>query len=759
MVSGLMAEALLATVALGALALAASGYLAQRLRAPPALGYLVVGILLSPHTIGVEYFHEGIVDGIAEIGVLFLLFLIGLELDLARLRRVVKATAWVMPFDLLLPMALAGGVARLAGWSVTESIALGAAVALSSTLLGERLTAPATFGSEARTRVLGILISEDVAAGALLAGLAILGSGVSTADLSVVAVDVGRLVFFLILLTALAVLVVPRILDAVARRHVRELVVLWGIAVVVLWGYLGLQAGSAELGAFVAGVAAAEAGSRFVARNALHAIRDASVALFFFASGLAADILPVLLSPWVALGVAGLFFVAKVSVHIPASVASGLKLPDAVRTAFALGTLGEFSLVLAAVADRSGVAHPMLQGTVVVAMLILLPIAAALVGRADNVAGLVNRLPGPWRAGLETAASSMRRTRPHQADVSRRRSAVRRLIANLLVLIAWVGLAVWAVDRIAPFVPFIGPVWAQTALWALALAVAIPVLRGAFRAYRDLVWVLVGLQPGERVGAGRVRMRIVDAFVALTTIPALAILALSIPAALPVLFLAIAAAAVLAALAWRRLTDFQGAMEQAMGRVLGNDPAVGRILDQVLTQYPWGVRSVAVAVPPGSPVVGRSIGHSGIATVTGAMIAVIQRRKRELVGPGPEELLLAGDTLILLGDPHQLERAEALIVASGEALPLAAQSMDASVEDIAILEGMACVGKTLGHLGIRSHSGAMIVGHWAVGGHRPRRFNPDREVRVGDRLLILGTPLQISRAQDLLENDGADEEE
>lgn len=753
-----MAEALLATVALGAVALASAGYLAQRLHAPPALGYLIAGILLSPHTLGTHYFNDSVVDGIAEIGVLFLLFLIGLEMDLGRLRRVVRSTALVMPFDLLLPMVLAGGAARLAGWDVPQSIALGFAVALSSTLLGERLTAPPSFGTDARTRVLGILVSEDVAAGALLAGLAIIGSGTSAASIGTVAFDVGRMVFFLVLLTALAIMLVPRILDAAARRHVRELVVLWGIAIVVLWGYLGLLAGSAELGAFVAGVAAAEAGSRFVARNALHAIRDAAVALFFFASGLGANVLPVLSAPWLALGVAALFMAAKTLVHVPASIAAGLPLPSALRAAFALGALGEFSLVLASVAERNGIAHPSLQATIVVAMLIVLPIAAALVGRADNIAKVAHRLPKSWQDNMETLAQSMRRTRTNPSDPGRRKAALRRMGANLLILGSWLGFSAWASTSAVPFIP-LSPLWAQVVYWSFALAVSAPLFRGLLRAYRNVVWLMVGLQPGERVGAGRVRERLVDTLVVLTTLPVLALISLSLPAALPILAIAVGAAAALAALAWRRLNVFQSAMETAMGRVLGDDPAVGRVLDQVLKQYPWGVRSAAVAVPPGSPVVGRTIRQSGIATLSGAMVAVIQRRRREIVGPGAEELLLAGDTIILMGDPHQLERAEALVVASGEALPMAAQSLDAAVEDITITEDMGANGRTLGQLKLRESTGAMVVGHWAVDGHRPRRFRAERLVQSGDRLLLLGTPLQIERATAALETGPGDEEE
>ena len=122
-----MAE--LATLALLALALAAGGFAAHWARLPPAFGYLGTGLLFgvfAPHVPPHGLHHA------AEIGILVLLFLIGLELDLKRLRSALKSTAAALPFDILVPAVLAASIGRLAGWTFLESAALGIAAAVSA---------------------------------------------------------------------------------------------------------------------------------------------------------------------------------------------------------------------------------------------------------------------------------------------------------------------------------------------------------------------------------------------------------------------------------------------------------------------------------------------------------------------------------------------------------------------------------------------------------------------------------------------------
>ncbi len=733
-----MASLLAVLAAVAALA-AGAGWLAHRLRLPPALGFLAVGAIASPVVHATPSIDPSVLAPVAEVGILVFLFVLGLELDLKRLREALRAGALVLPLDVLVPGLVVAGAVRLAGWDLLQSIALGLCVGVSSTLFGERLTATG-FAMEARKRTVGVLVAEDVAAVAMLAIMSLLGSG--TASWLDPFTAIGKLAILFVALAAASLIVVPRLLDAVARTHAHDLVVLVGAATVACFGWLGAWAGSAELGALVAGVAAAEAGSRFVVRNALQGLRDLGVAVFFFASGLSVDVGQAAAHPVLVVGVALLFLASKLIVHVPAGLASGLTLLEAARSAVALGTVGEFSLILAAAAAASHVAHPLLQTAIVGAMLVLVILAPALLVALPALVRLAKRLPEGVRRPLWLAVQGARRTRP--ATQSREvRSAVRALVADLLLLAAWVVLAVAATPLVLERVP--SQTVAPILLFSLAVVVAAPIAVAAYRRYRDLVHLVV------RGEGGAVRARLVDAWVAVSAVLLFLPLAVLVPRTLPVLVGGLVVAVVVTAVAWRQLSRVQRALEGSVNRVLGHDPESAPLLDRLLERYPWGVRVSAVSVPSESPVAGRSVAETRLAELSGATLAVIQRHRREIVNPAPTELVRAGDTLVLMGDDHQLARAEALVVAHGEAIRLSAQSRLANLEEVIVGTASDLVGRPLGDADVATRTGSRVVGLWVQGAQHPEPFRDGLVPQAGDRLIVLGSPLQVQRARLLAE--------
>ncbi len=733
-----MASLLAVLAAVAALA-AGAGWLAHRLRLPPALGYLAVGAVASPAFKATASIDQTLLAPTAEVGILVFLFVLGLALDLKRLRHALRAGALVLPLDVLVPGLVVAGAVRFAGWSLVQSIALGLCVGVSSTLFGERLTNLPGFGLEARKRTLGVLVAEDVAAVAMLAVMSLLGA--SGGPWFAPVTEVGRLLILFVALAAASLLLVPRLLDAVARTHTHELMVLVTGATVAAVGWLGAWAGSAELGALVAGVAAAEAGSRFAVRNALQGLRDLAVAIFFFAAGLGMDVGQAAAHPWFILGIAFLFLVCKLIVHIPAALAGGLELPDAIRSAAALGTVGEFSLILAGSASLHGIAHPLLPIAVIGAMLVLAVAAPLILATLPFWVRLVRGLPESIRKPLWLAIQGARRLRP--ATPSREvRVAVRVLSANLLLLAAWIVLAV----AVEPLLEgrLTGP-WTPAVLFGLAAVIAAPIAFAAYRRYRDLVHLVV------RGEGGAVRARLVDAWVAASAVLLFLPLILLAPRTLPVLAGGILLAIAVAAIAWRQLNRFQRALEASVARVLGHDSESSPLLDRLLEKYPWGVRVTAVSVPAASPVANHSLAETRLFELSGATLAVIQRHRREIVNPAPHEVIRAGDTLVLMGDEHQIARAEALIVAHGEALRLLAQSRLANLEEVIVGDASDLVGRPLGLADVAGRTGSRIVGLWVTGAQHPEPFRDDLVAHAGDRLIVLGSPLQVQRARLLAE--------
>jgi monovalent cation:H+ antiporter-2, CPA2 family len=752
-----VAEPVLVVVAALAAALAIAGWLANRLGMPPSLGYLAVGIAISPTLAGRIGIPYTAITNSTHVAVLVLLFFIGLELDLKRLQQVIRSTAGTTLLNIAVPMVLVTGLASALGWSLVEALALGICVSVSSTIFGERLSAMPGFSQDSRRRMLGVLLGEDVGAGALLAVLVLLGGSAAGGGWLAPVATMGRLLFLLVLMTAGALLIVPRLLDSVARSRVPELLVLTGAVIIVAFGALGAWAGSAELGALVAGVAAAEAGSRFSLRGSLAPLRDVGLAIFFLGSGMAVDAALVVDEGLLAALVAGTFLFSMVVVNVPTAIASGMSPSDSLRTALGLGTLGEFSLILVAAAQANGVGHPALAGVVIGAMVLLLAVTPLLLQAVPALLRLGGHLPRGVRQSLQLLVQSQRKKPARSGSVGERRNASFLLASNLILLLAWASLAAALgprlVDRFEPTYGLIVPIL----VFAVAIAAAAPLVQRAYRAYRDLVWMLVGLRPGESSldGAGRVRARLVDAWVAATTVLLLVPVALVVPSTLPVLLGGVLVAVAIIAIAWRRLSRFQRTLESTVTRVLGHDPKSAMLLDQVLQRYPWGVRFAAGTVAPDSPVAGRTIAESRIPELTGALVAVLERAGRETVNPPAGTRLLAGDSIVLMGTPEELTKAEALLVAHGKALRTSAQSRLAEVVEVPVEAGSRLVGHTLGQADLRGQTGALVVGLWPHGAAHPEPFRPDLVVHADDHLILLGSPLQVERARHFASNGSA----
>lgn len=739
---------LLLLVALVGASLAGAGWVAHKLGLPPALGYLGAGMAFAPSVSSTPDLPIAVMDVAAEIGVLIVLFFIGLELDLRTLRRIMSSTVAASALNILLPAAAVLAIGQLLGWDFRQALVLGLAVSLSSTLFGERLSALPSFPRAGRQRNFGILIGEDVAAGVILGLMAVLGGAGNESGWSI-ALPVGELFFFLILAAAAALLVVPRVLDAVSRTHVQELLLITSLVVVVLFGLVGQFLGSRELGAFLAGMAAAEAGSRFVLRNVLSALRDLGLAFFFLAAGLhvqldglAQHVLPVL-------AIAGAFLATKLLVHLPSAMASGLNLQDGIRTALGLGTIGEFSLILAAAAASHGLAHPLLGTYIVGVMLVLLVATPLLLNVVPRVGPALERIPRRIVRPMAWFVQGITRSNPTSPrSESRRRQIARTLAANVILLVAWLLLVSAGGPLVAARIPASALV-SGALVFGLAVAVAAPLVYWAYRAYRDLVRMLVGIESGE--SAGRVRARLVDAWVAATVIVLLLPVALALPTAWPVLLGGFLLAVAIVGLAWRNLSRFHRALEGSITRVLGQEPRAEALMDEVMRKYPWGVRFAAVNVPADSPVAGLSLAESRLTELTGAMVAVLHSQGAEKVNPPLDARLSAGDTLILLGQEEELDTAEALVVAHGQALRQSVRSRLAEIVEIPIGTGSPMVGQTLGALDLKGRTGALVVGLWPHGASHPEPFRPDLSVRAEDHLILLGSELQVERARQLAE--------
>ncbi|MEM1279935.1 MAG: cation:proton antiporter [Cyanobacteria bacterium P01_D01_bin.6] len=333
------------TVALGASAL--SGYVATRLRQPALLGYLAAGLLIGPS--GFRLLNDvQQIEELAEIGVAFLLFALGVEFSLAELRRVQKIAIQGSLLQIGLTTLLVSVISLLFGWATSplQGIFLGFVLALSSTAVVLKiLTERGDTGALHGQLMLALLIAQDLALGLMLAFLPALDQPDQFWQVFIAAV----LKFALFLGGAIAVgrWCIPSLMRTVAATESQELFLLTTIALCLgiawLTSILGL---SIELGAFVAGLMVAEVDYSEQALGRVLPLRDTFACIFFASVGMLIDP-QVLLDNWVIIfELVTVVMVGKALIILPIILRFGYSFKTALLVSVGLNQIGEFSFVL-----------------------------------------------------------------------------------------------------------------------------------------------------------------------------------------------------------------------------------------------------------------------------------------------------------------------------------------------------------------------------------------------------------------------------
>ena len=324
------------------------GFTAKQLRLSPIVGYIVAGLFLSPFTPGYEADLHTLQE-LAEIGVVFLMFGVGLHFNLRDLMSVKGIAIPGAALQISIIALIGVGLGEFFGMDWRESLVLGLAVSVASTVVLVRALDERGLLSSIHGRVaIGWLIVEDLAVVFLLVLLPSLSPDNDNGILGETAVALGKATIFVVIMLVVGARLVPRILSIVARTGSRELFILSVIA-----GALGIATGAAvfglsvALGAFIAGVVISETETSHQAAADVLPLREAFAVLFFVSVGM-------LMDPEVLRDNAGLLLAVLVLVVVGKSVVAVLvtaAFPYPARTglvvAAGLAQCGEFSFIVA----------------------------------------------------------------------------------------------------------------------------------------------------------------------------------------------------------------------------------------------------------------------------------------------------------------------------------------------------------------------------------------------------------------------------
>ncbi|MBP8204985.1 MAG: cation:proton antiporter [Giesbergeria sp.] len=350
----------------------------RSLKLPPMLGYLAAGVLIGPHAMALAQNSEG-VRHLGEFGVVFLMFAIGLEFSLPKLRAMRRQVFGLGLMQVLLTMAVVAGGGMLLSYAVggiwdmgwQTALALSGVLAMSSTAIVVKLMAErAELESEHGRRVMGILLFQDLAVVPLLVLIPALGS---SSDQLLVALGwalLKAMVLVGVLLTG-GQRVMRWWLTLVARRKSEELFMLNLLLITLGLAWLTELAGlSLALGAFIAGVLVSETEYRHQVGTDIRPFHDVLLGLFFITIGMMLD-WHILVDRWaLVLALLAVPLLVKLIIIMVLARLMGATTGVALRSGLFLAQAGEFGFVLLSLTQEHGLVQPALMNPILAAMVL-----------------------------------------------------------------------------------------------------------------------------------------------------------------------------------------------------------------------------------------------------------------------------------------------------------------------------------------------------------------------------------------------------
>jgi CPA2 family monovalent cation:H+ antiporter-2 len=679
------AHDLLKAIAVVLCVAAVTTVLFQRLRQPVVLGYILAGLIVGPYLPIPLVADAGIVQTLSELGVILLMFSLGLEFSLRKLFAVGPTAGLTAVIQCSVMVWLGFVVGRAFGWTDRESIFAGALIAISSTTIIAKAFDEQGIRGRLRELVVGVLIVEDLIAILLMAMLTAIstGSGLSAGDM---AFTIGRLVAFLVGLVAVGLLVVPRAMRAVVRLNRPETTLVASVGLCFAIALLAQAFGySVALGAFLAGSLVAESGEEKVVEHLVQPVKDMFAAIFFVSVGMLID--PAIIARyWVAIVVFTLVVIVGkiVSVTLGAFL-TGNDTRTSVQSGMSLAQIGEFSFIIASLGLSLKATGDFLYPIAVAVSAITTLTTPMFIRASGPVANFVDRkLPKPLQTFVALYGSWVEQLReaPRRQTLG---SSVRKHIGLLLVDAALlVGLVIGtslSLDKIAVLLEEqagLSRSLAEKLVIAGAVTLALPFLVGIVRVARRLAGELAVVALPQRA-QGKTDLAAAPRRVLLVTLQAIIVLLVGAPViavtqpflhgfTAPLIVLALLA--VLSVSLWRSATNLQGHVRagaqvivealaaQSHAKVPGAEP---KALDQVQGLLPGLGTPTPVRLEETSPAVGKSLAELNLRGVTGATVLAIHRGEENVSVPTAWEVLKAGDVLALAGTHAAVEAAKNLL--------------------------------------------------------------------------------------------------
>jgi CPA2 family monovalent cation:H+ antiporter-2 len=657
---------------------AATTVLFQRLRQPVVLGYIIAGLVVGPHLPLPLNADPTTVSTLSELGVILLMFAIGLELNIEKLVRVAPTAGVIGTIQVALMMAAGFAVGRAFGWTQQESIFAGSAIAISSTTIIAKVFEEMKVAPSLREIVYGVLIVEDIIAIVLLATMTTVSSG-SGLDAMTLALTTGKLGAFLAGMLVVGLLVVPRFMRFVVRLGRPETTLVASIGVCFVFAFACAAAHySVALGAFVAGMLISESGEGHTVEHLLLPVRDMFAAIFFVSVGMLIDPRLVWDNLLAVVVLSFLVVVGKVVSVTLGAVVVGCDTRTSVRAGMSLAQIGEFSFIIAGLGLSLGATRPFLFPVAVAVSAITTLTTPTLIRHSDRAAAAVERLLPKSVTGFIAVYSawleSTFRRRTDSATGAGTWTRARRLVilltldgAAIVGLLLGGALLHQRVEQAMAVRLGLSEVASQALVAGIAALIGLPFVLGAVRLSRAIALTVVGdaatqTEPAKRALSLAVQLGLMTMLAAV----AVAVVEPFLPPAVGLLVFAVLLATTVFAF-WRNARRFDVEVKGGGAAVLAalrKNTAAHASSHEAPSQeaaVPELGAPRLIRLDDSSRATGRTLGELDLRSISGAAVVAVVRDGEVAMLPAASETLRSGDLVAAIGSAEAIEAMRAFL--------------------------------------------------------------------------------------------------
>ncbi|HYG39047.1 MAG TPA: cation:proton antiporter [Cytophagales bacterium] len=700
----------------------------RRIKQPLVLGYIIAGLLVGPHiSIVPTVVDNANIKTLAEIGVIFLLFSLGLEFSFKKLVRVGGSASITAFVEIIFITVVGYFVGKWMGWSTMDSLFLGGMLASSSTTIIIRAFDELGMKTKQYTRIVfGVLVVEDIVVILLMVLLSTVAVTKQFQGMEMV-YTVFKLLFFLALWFIAGIFLLPTFLKKAKKLLDEETLLILSIGLCLGMVVVATQVGfSAELGAFIMGSILAETTSAEKVEHVLKPVKDLFAAVFFVSVGMLIDPQTILEYKWPVLWVTLLALFGKLFSTTIGALLSGQPLKQSVQVGMSMAQIGEFAFIIATLGLTLGVTSDFLFPVAVGASAITTFTTPYMIKFSEPFYNLIVRiLPERWVKVLNNYSSS---TQNIQAESDWK--LLLKFYANVALTNGIVILAIMlvSIEFLMPFL--VGKMENRITSGIIVLVITL----GAMTPF---LWALMAKRPGiltyrelwldKKYNNGPLLM--LEGFRSLLGILLIGFLVDRLFSAKIAILVAVPIIVVVLVVFSKRIQTLYQRIE---GRFLSNlnarenasniEEALRRKFDPQSDLSPWDAHMVDLEVNQQAEYIGKTLVELGWREKYGVNIAYIKRGDKLIYAPKRHNKLLPFDRVGVIATDLQMQQFKPIFDATEHVDAEENDIDDIALQKIVVDEHTKLKGKTIRSSGIRERTNGLVVG---IERNKKRILNPD----------------------------------